>query len=179
MLSIYNDTTFIQTPVRGDIFIHWFKRRYLPDLLKIETFNSERFWGETDFLQIISNPMIQGYVATRYNKAIGYVMYEFSDDSIEMLNLAVDPDSRHRGIGRLLIQKLQHQASELNLGLYAYVRESNLPFHKFLKATGFEAIDVWADHFQDEWAGLDRPEVEDAYLFRSRIRANFKQTIEV
>ena len=65
-------------------------------------------------------------------------------DELEILNIAVDPPFRRRGIGRSLMQSLQanHTGST-----FLEVRESNFAARKLYHSLGFEAVAVRRDYY--------------------------------
>lgn len=65
-------------------------------------------------------------------------------DELEILNVAVDPPFRRRGVARCLIQYLfaQHRGA-----VYLEVRQSNYAARKLYHSLGFEAIAVRQDYY--------------------------------
>ena len=65
-------------------------------------------------------------------------------DELEILNVAVDPPFRRRGVARTLIQYLlaQHRGT-----VYLEVRQSNDAARKLYQSLGFEAIAVRQDYY--------------------------------
>ena len=92
----------------------------------------------------------------------GFVVYELLKTRLQVLNLAVRPDLRRRGIGRALVArlatKLTHQRRSR---IMLEVRESNLAAQLFLLRQGFRAVNVLRD-FYDQTC-------EDAYVFQYKL----------
>ena len=65
-------------------------------------------------------------------------------DEIEILNVAVDPPSRRRGIARRLIQELvkDHRGE-----VFLEVRQSNIAARKLYHSLGFEAAGIRQDYY--------------------------------
>jgi ribosomal-protein-alanine N-acetyltransferase len=96
-------------------------------------------WNPADYLShqclvAMVNERIAGFAVARHT----------APDEVEILNLAVDPLFRRRGIGRSLIQKLlaNHAGST-----FLEVRESNLAARKLYHSLGFEAIAVRKNYY--------------------------------
>jgi ribosomal-protein-alanine N-acetyltransferase len=86
-------------------------------------------------------------VATDENHIAGFlVARRVAEEESEILNLAVDPACRRRGIGRRLADamKLQHQGE-----VFLEVRESNANARSFYKALGFQEVSVRFKYYED------------------------------
>jgi ribosomal-protein-alanine N-acetyltransferase len=69
-----------------------------------------------------------------------------ADDETEILNLAVDPAFRRRGIGRLLVDSIRLQAGGT---VYLEVRESNQGARKFYERLGFQVVTLRPLYYPD------------------------------
>jgi len=67
-----------------------------------------------------------------------------SPDELEILNLAVDPPFRRRGVARSLIAQL---LANFRGNVYLEVRQSNIAARKLYHSLGFEAIGVRKDYY--------------------------------
>lgn len=96
-------------------------------------------WKPADYL------MHECVVATVEGRLAGFaVARRTAPDEIEILNVAVDPPLRRRGIGRSLIQELVGK----NPGaVYLEVRQSNVAARKLYHSLGFEASGVRPDYY--------------------------------
>jgi ribosomal-protein-alanine N-acetyltransferase len=65
-------------------------------------------------------------------------------DEIEILNVAVDPASRRRGIGRSLIRELIGKSPGT---VFLEVRQSNIAARKLYHSLGFEVAGVRQDYY--------------------------------
>ena len=84
-------------------------------------------------------------VATVDSRLAGFaVARHTAADEIEILNVAVDPPFRRRGIGRSLIQELIGK----NPGaVFLEVRQSNIAARKLYHSLGFEVAGVRPDYY--------------------------------
>jgi len=96
-------------------------------------------WKAADYL------MHECLVATVDGRLTGFaVARRTAPDEIEILNVAVDPASRRRGIGRSLIRGLIGK----NPGIvFLEVRQSNIAARKLYHSLGFEVAGVRQDYY--------------------------------
>lgn len=121
----------------------WLCRSDLPEVLAIERASFDCPWTEAGFLGVLGCRSCIGIVAERGGRVVGYAVYRLYRRRFEILNLAVAPDVRRRGVGSALLLSLAaklygtpRQALGLNVG------ERNLPAQLFLRAVGFRAAGV-------------------------------------
>ena len=85
-------------------------------------------WSENSIRSELTNPLSLWLVAVEENKLLGYIGSQSVMDEADMMNVAVSPDCRRRGIARRLVEALvqalaQRQVSSLTLE----VRATNEP----------------------------------------------------
>jgi [ribosomal protein S18]-alanine N-acetyltransferase len=73
-----------------------------------------------------------------------------AEDESELLNLAVDPACRRRGLGRRLLAEL---ASMYRGTLWLEVRETNLVARKFYETLGFQEAGRRPQYYRDSGEG--------------------------
>src|SRR2546430_14447283 len=83
-------------------------------------------------------------------KPIGRLVVETSADEIRCVDLALLADYRNRGVGTLLIQRLQEQARPANIPLRLQVIRFNRAVSLF-ERLGFRRTRETGTHFQMEW----------------------------
>jgi [ribosomal protein S18]-alanine N-acetyltransferase len=89
----------------------------------------------------------------------GYVVALDAADEGEILNLAVAPGGRRRGLGRALVQDILQELAERGVRqVYLEVRESNAPARALYAAHGFREVGRRKQYYR-------RP-VEDAIVLR-------------
>lgn len=80
----------------------------------------------------------------------GYLFARRILDEVEILSLAVRPDSRKRGIGRLLLSELrQFAVNEGIKALFLEVRISNTPAIRLYESAGFKRMGIRKKYYQD------------------------------
>lgn len=148
-----------------DCQIRWLIRRDMDEVLAIENGSFDHPWTEEEFLCCLRQRNCIGTVAeTRGvgSTVLGFMIYELQKQSLRLLNFAVLPDSRRRGVGCQMVQRLVDKLEQQRrTEIYIEVRETNVPAQLFFSKRGFRAISVLKNHYDDTR--------EDAYLMRYRI----------
>jgi ribosomal-protein-alanine N-acetyltransferase len=102
----------------------------LPEILAIENASYPNPWSQGLFLQELGAPASRMLVARLSADAgspiIGYVCRSFAADEVHVLNLAVHPAHRQRGIGRRLLETVIDEARARHAeAVYLEVRDTN------------------------------------------------------
>ena len=156
----------------GGIQIRWMLRRDMPEVLAIERRSFPMPWTEADFMECLRQRNSIGMVAERANdEIVGYMVYQLATKSISLLNFAVHPDYRLRGIGSCMVDKLFSKVSQNRRDrILVHVVEDNLNAHLFWRAMGFKCLRVDRGMFHDPgcpggsfdgylfaWTNVDQP----------------------
>ncbi len=145
------------------VHIRWMIRRDMPEVLTAETSSFEFPWSEEDFIRCLRQRNCIGMVAEYDEQVVGFMIYELHKNRLHILNFAVNPEFRRRGVGEQmvgkLISKLSHQRRNR---IMLEVRETNLAAQLFFRQAGFRAVSVLRDFYDDT--------IEDAYLMEYRFR---------
>lgn len=147
--------------------IRWLIRRDMPEVLDIEQGSFEFPWTEEHFLEFLRQRNCIGMVAESNQRIVGFMIYELHKSRLRILNFAVAPDMRRRGVGSQMVQRLvdklaQQRREEIELE----VRETNLPAQLFFRRHHFRAIEVLRGHYDDS--------TEDAYRMQYRLDEPFE-----
>ena len=107
-------------------------------LVELERVCSEAAqWGEQGY-QGIGQSGVQGWAAEQTGHVVGFVLIRVVSDEMEILNLAVEPAARRKGIASSLINKAIKRGRELAAKrAYLEVRESNIAAKAFYATHGF------------------------------------------
>ncbi len=135
------------------------------EVLQIENYCHEHPWDERHFDLVLKGCNVEGWVAEEEpdGAVAGFMIYEIHPHKIEIVNISVHPEFRHRGIGRSFVNLvLDRLEIEHVPRLGCLVREVNLDFQLFLRACGIHAVRV----VKQAW---DSPG-EDGYYFSKRIK---------
>ena len=150
-----------KTEVR--VHIRWMIRRDMPEVLDIESQSFEFPWLDEDFIRCLRQRNCIGMVAEHEDRVVGFMIYELHKTRIHVLNFAVSPDYRRRGVGCQMVAKLNAKLSSQRRSRIALeVRETNLAAQLFFRENGFRAVSVLRSFYQDT--------PEDAYLMQYRYR---------
>ena len=145
------------------IHIRWMIRRDMPDILEIERTGFEFPWSEDEFVRCLRQRNCIGMVAEHQERVVGFMIYELHRNRLNVLNFAVHPDFRRRGVGAQMVGKLANKLiHQRRTRILLQVRETNLDAQLFFRSAGFRAISVLRDYYEDT--------TEDAYLMEYRYR---------
>jgi len=145
------------------VHIRWMIRRDMPEVLDIENSSFEFAWTEEDFIRCLRQRNCIGMVAEHDERVVGFMIYELHKNRLHILNFAVHPDFRRRGVARGMVRKLIGKLSPQRRNrILLEIRETNLAAQLFFRAAGFRAISVLRDFYEDT--------PEDAYLMQYRYR---------
>lgn len=157
------EVPLVRTMVRAD----------LPSVVWIEKESCDYHWSEKDFISTLRQRKTIGLTAKFEEEVVGFLIYEFHKTHFKILNLAVSPNFRRKGVGTAMISKLK---AKLNNGgdktrLKLEVRESNLEAQLFCRALGFRAVNVQRHRYTD----VD----ESAYIFvyRNKQESNLDRSV--
>lgn len=95
------------------------------------------------FLASFENPAVSVYVFKDGEKIAGYVSFSVVLDEGEILDIAVLPQYRRKGIGLALIESIKVPV------LFLEVRESNKSAISFYKKIGFSAISTRSKYYKN------------------------------
>jgi ribosomal-protein-alanine N-acetyltransferase len=141
------------------VHIRWMIRRDMPEVLAIERDSFEFPWFEEEFVRCLRQRNCIGMVAEHAERVVGFMIYELHKTRLHILNFAVAPDMRRRGVGRQMAEKLVGKlSSQRRTRISLEVRETNLPAQIFFRQNGFRATSVLHDFYEDS--------PEDAYLMQ-------------
>ena len=141
------------------VHIRWMIRRDMPEVLRIEQQSFEFPWAEEDFIRCLRQRNCIGMVAEQGEEVVGFMIYELHKNRLHVLNFAVGADVHRNGVGRQMIDKLIGKlSSQRRTRITLEVRETNLPAQLFFKRSGFRAVSVLRDYYDDS--------PEDAYVMQ-------------
>ena len=117
------------------------KEAQVPQIAALERVCFSDPWSEKSILSELENPLSCWLVAMDGERLAGYVGSQTVLGETDMMNLAVDPDYRRKGLGKELILSLievlrQRESRCLTLE----VRDSNAPARALYEGLGFQEI---------------------------------------
>ena len=110
-------------------------------ITKLETVCFSDPWSEKSIASELDNRLSYWLVAEEEGRIVGYVGSQSVLDSADMMNIAVSPDYRRRGIGRQLVEHLIFDLRNKNIHfLLLEVRVSNAPAIALYDKLGFRPV---------------------------------------
>ena len=98
-------------------------------------------WSEKSIASEVDNRLSYWLVAEVDGVVVGYVGSQTVLDASDMMNLAVSPDYRRKGIGQALVNALvDHLQQNKVIALLLEVRVSNAPAIALYESMGFEQV---------------------------------------
>lgn len=124
--------------------LRWVLRQDMPAVLSIEAASFAEPWQAADFSRCLRRRTCIGYVAeASAGGVVGYTLYDLESDHLRVVNLAVSPAVRGRGVGAELVRKIVHKAVTHRRGrIDVTVGERNDVALAFFRAWGFRATGV-------------------------------------
>jgi ribosomal-protein-alanine N-acetyltransferase len=117
----------------------------------LERLCSQNPWSRDSLADTLSSPGSIFWVLRRPDgQIVGFVCSLLVLDELQILEVAVHPDYRNRGLGSLLINSLLRQAADKNaVRAYLEVRPSNHPAIKLYEKIGFKIDGARKGYYQD------------------------------
>lgn len=144
--------------------IRWLIRRDMDEVLKIEDASFALPWRLEDFHSVLRQAKGIGMVAECAGRVVGFMIYLLHKQRLEIMDFAVAPAPRRRGIGAAMVRRMQDKFSFLQrTEITLLCREGNLDALAFFRSQGFRAVGILHDHYDGSG--------EDAYQMRYRLDA--------
>lgn len=130
--------------------IRWLITRDMPNVLAIEESSFDDPWTSDIFKRCLRQRNCIGMVAEVVDTLAGFMVYELHKNRLHILDLAVHESYRRRGVGTAMLGKLVGNLShERRNRIMLEVRETNLEAQLFFKDSGFKALSVLNDFYDD------------------------------
>ena len=114
---------------------------HIAQIAALETLCFSDPWSENSVRSELSNPLSLWLVAEEDGRVIGYVGSQSVPPEADVMNLAVAPDCRKKGIGRALMTALIAQLRSRGVtALFLEVRVGNLPARCLYQSLGFVEV---------------------------------------
>ena len=135
------------------------------DLIELEAYCFDYHWSREQFLLGLSKKAFMVLGIRHEGFLAGYIAFSLIEDEMEILNLAVHPDFRRRGLAELLLADSFRVCDERQIKKsFLDVKESNEPALSLYRKFGYKQIGVRKKYYPDT--------KEDALLFRYDFPAN-------
>ncbi|MGB9791461.1 MAG: ribosomal protein S18-alanine N-acetyltransferase [Thermacetogeniaceae bacterium] len=124
-----------------EVVVRFMEKEDIPEITAIENCSFPTPWSQQAFLNELKNKFAVYFVAVHEGKLVGYAgMWLFSGEA-HVTTIAVHPDFRRRGLGKMLMKTLIAYATERGADtMVLEVRPSNIPAINLYKSLGFRNI---------------------------------------
>lgn len=139
---------------------------HVPAVAALEPLCFSEPWSEASVATELENPVSRWFVAVENGAVRGYIGSHQVLEEAEVMNLAVDPTQRRRGIGETLLRYLCGVLRDIGADyLLLEVRESNAPARTLYEKVGFYPIGRRPRYYQnpEETGIIMRKELRDAH----------------
>jgi ribosomal-protein-alanine N-acetyltransferase len=134
----------------------------IPAILEIEQISFSTPWSKESFLNEIYKKYAFSKVAVFEKNIIGYICANYLFYESHILNLAVHPDFRRRGVATILMNEATRKLKEKGcVFMYLEVRISNTGAQRFYERFGFKTETIRKKYYGN-------PD-EDALLMMGRL----------
>jgi ribosomal-protein-alanine N-acetyltransferase len=138
----------------GDLVIGRYARGDLEEILAIECASFAHPWSPEMFDEELNNRLCHIFVARERaaagTRVVGYVCFWFFLAEMHLLNIAVDPAGRHRGIGAALLARALDFARERGVKMvFLEVRRGNREAQSLYRRFGFREMGVRPRYYED------------------------------
>lgn len=146
-----------------DVTIRTMEQADLEDILEIERLSFISPWTRGMFEETICSPIAKNLVLEKDNKVIGYIMLYSVEDEAHIMNIAIHPVHRRKGLGVYLVNYIIEDCSRDGItDFFLEVREGNRGAQDLYRTLGFSVI--------GKRKGYYRETGEDAYVMHMSLR---------
>lgn len=118
-------------------------------------------WSENSIASELKNPLALWLVAEADGVVCGYIGSQSVMGESDMMNVAVHPDYRRKGVAEKLVFALCDELSKDNLSLSLEVRASNTPAIALYEKLGFVQVGLRKNYYRNP--------KEDALILRKEL----------
>jgi [ribosomal protein S18]-alanine N-acetyltransferase len=122
----------------------------IENVIAIERASFQFPWSTRFFLDELQVACARSILAEVEGRIAGYVLFWLLPDEVDIHNIAVHPDFRRQGIGRLLLEQVVAAArGQERLRVTLDVRFSNAPAQNLYRSFGFVTRGVRKGYYSD------------------------------
>jgi [ribosomal protein S18]-alanine N-acetyltransferase len=122
----------------------------IESVIAIERASFQFPWSTRFFLDELQVDCARSILAEVEGHIVGYVLFWFLAEEVDIHNIAVHPDFRRRGIGRLLLEEVVAAARrQERLRVTLDVRFSNAPAQNLYRSFGFVTRGLRKGYYSD------------------------------
>jgi len=122
----------------------------IENVIAIERASFQFPWSTRFFLDELQVDCARSILAEVEGRIVGYVLFWFLPEEVDIHNIAVHPDFRRQGIGRLLLEQAVDAARrQERLRVTLDVRFSNAPAQNLYRSFGFVIRGLRKGYYSD------------------------------
>ena len=123
---------------------------HVPQVAELEKMCFHDPWSEASVASELGNPLSLWLVAVDGEKVVGYVGSQTVMDMTDMMNIAVHPDFRRRGVAKMLVERLVDALkSRQSRCLMLEVRTSNTGAQLLYEILGFVQVGIRKNYYRN------------------------------
>ena len=113
----------------------------LDAIMEIEQASFSDPWTRDGFLESLKQPYAKMFVAKKDSKVVGYCCLYYILDEGEIINVAIHPDCRGKGYGKMMLEHLLKEGKCVGVKRFVLdVSVSNTPGQRLYESAGFKKI---------------------------------------
>jgi ribosomal-protein-alanine N-acetyltransferase len=114
---------------------------HLIDILRIEQVSFPSPWAGESFEHEVRNPLSRFWGILSDDRLMAYICFWVAAGEIHLMNIAVHPKMRKKGLGRLLMEKMIQSGGEEDVRkIWLEVRPSNVAARALYSGIGFVEV---------------------------------------
>ena len=126
------------------------QQRHVPAIAQLESICFSCPWSESSVASELTNGLSLWLVAEEDGRVAGYIGSQTVCEESDMMNVAVHPDFRRRGIGEALVKALETELRARGSHcLTLEVRASNAPAIALYEKLGFSQVGLRKNYYRD------------------------------
>ena len=123
---------------------------HVPQVAELERLCFADPWSEKSIASELDNRLAFWLVAIDEDRVVGYVGSQTVLGETDMMNIAIHPDYRKRGVATMLIEDLiLHLTQQGSHSLMLEVRSSNEPAKSLYSKMGFETVGIRRNYYRN------------------------------
>ena len=123
---------------------------HVPQVAELEKMCFHDPWSEASVASELGNPLSLWLVAVDGEKVVGYVGSQTVIDMTDMMNIAVHPDFRRRGVAKMLVERLVDALKDRQSRcLILEVRAFNTGAQLLYEILGFVQVGIRKNYYRN------------------------------
>jgi ribosomal-protein-alanine N-acetyltransferase len=123
----------------------------LDEVMAIERTSFKHPWSSHFFLEELQVACARSILAQVGDKIVGYALFWFLPEEVDIHNIAVHTNFRRQGIGQALLQQVVAEArGRKSSRVTLEVRVSNIPAQKLYESVGFVSTGLRKGYYSDD-----------------------------